>query len=263
MTTSDDGKTVAIPKRALRGSRLRFLMLTSAPEEQIAETLTRLVSPLASVDPSHDRWMPIGFLHPKEARLGECEKFLRPEIRSKLTQWWLKVPERANTPNWDLVSTCTVEGKQGIILVEGKAHAGELKRDGKPQGNAENDEQIELAIKEATMGLEQIIPGWNLCRDSHYQLCNRFAWAWKIATLGVPTILVYLGFLHATEMQDQGKPFDSPEEWNRTVLEHTSTGLANGACVVPKLAWESQIQTSGAPLWAVIRSLDQRWCVGG
>ena len=263
MVESHDEKTISIGRRDLRGSRLRFLMLTSGPREQVAETLTRLVSPLASVDPSHDRWMPNGFLHPKEARLAECEKLLLPEIRSKLTQWWLKVPERANTPNWDLVSTCTVEGKSGIILVEGKAHAGELKRDGKPQGNAKNDEQIELAIKEANAGLEQIIPGWNLRRDSHYQLCNRFAWAWKIATHGVPTILVYLGFLHATEMQDQGKPFDSPEEWSRTVLEHTSTGLADGGWVVPKLAWESKLQTSGAPLWAVIRSFDPRRCVGG
>lgn len=48
MATSDDGKTVVISKRELRGNRLRFLMLTPGPKEEVAETLTWLVSPLAS-----------------------------------------------------------------------------------------------------------------------------------------------------------------------------------------------------------------------
>jgi hypothetical protein len=45
MTVSHDEKTVVLPARELRGIRLRFLMLTSGPKEQVAETLTRLVSP--------------------------------------------------------------------------------------------------------------------------------------------------------------------------------------------------------------------------
>lgn len=35
-------------------------------------------------------------------------------------------------------------------------------------------------------------------------MSNRFAWAWKLATMEVPVVLVYLGFLNATEMGDQG-----------------------------------------------------------
>jgi hypothetical protein len=45
--------------------------------------------------------------------------------------------------------------------------------------------------------------GWTLSRDSHYQLTNRFAWAWKLASMGVPVVLGYLGFQGAAEMKDR------------------------------------------------------------
>ena len=190
MSGSHDEAAVVLRKRDLRGSRLRFLMLTSGHREQVASALTGLVARWGIVDPAHDRWMPEDFLNPKEAKLGESGQLLPPRVRSQLTEWWLKVPKNANTPNWDLASTCTIDGSRGIILVEGKAHRAELKEDGKAPGNGQNDEQIERAIEEANQGLNGITPGWNLSRGSHYQLSNRFAWAWKIASLGVPTILV-------------------------------------------------------------------------
>jgi hypothetical protein len=146
MAATHEEKTVSLPKRDLRGSRLRFLMMTSEPKEQVASILTQLASPWGSVDPLHDHWMPMGFLNPKEAKLGECEQFLSVSDRRTVTEWWLKVPDGANTPNWDLVSTCKVEGRPGLILIEGKAHGGELKKDGKPPGDKANDKQIRLAI---------------------------------------------------------------------------------------------------------------------
>ena len=60
---------------------------------------------------------------------------------------------------------------------------------------------------EADHALNGVLPGWSLSRDSHYQLANRFAWAWKLADMGLPTILIYLGFLNAAEMKDQGHHF--------------------------------------------------------
>jgi len=248
--------TVVLPKTDFFGSKLRFLMLTASPKEQVTKTLNDLVSPWASIDLSHDHWMPNGFLDSTEAKLGECEQFLTADNRGKLTQWWLaKVTKRTNTPNWDLVSTCTAKGQPGLILIEGKAHTGELDEDGKKPGNRDNHEQIGRAIEEATQGLNKTTPGWNLCRDSHYQLCNRFAWAWKVATLGVPTILIYLGFLNATEMEHRGEPLTSPEGWSKVIRDHSAN-------TVPPAAWENRLQTSGAPMWALIRSLDQQWLVG-
>ena len=33
-----------------------------------------------------------------------------------------------------------------------------------------------------------------ISHESHYQLANRLAFACKITSLGIPTVLVYLGF---------------------------------------------------------------------
>lgn len=66
--------------------------------------------------------MPDGLLRPDEAKLGKTLGFLSPEMRGQLTRWWLKVSRRANTPNWDIVSTCTIEGRPGLVLIEAKAH---------------------------------------------------------------------------------------------------------------------------------------------
>jgi hypothetical protein len=204
--------------------------------------------------------MPRGFADPKEAKLGECDALLTPAIREELTSWWLVHPAGANTPNWDLASTCTIGGKQGLILVEAKAHDTEPKTLGKvsrfSSKSVENHDQIGTAINEANAALNGICPGWAITRDSHYQLSNRIAWAWKIASLGIPVILVYLGFLNAEEMANCGKPFRSAEEWRRSILDHAE-GL------VPETVWEQRIQTTGAPMWALIRSLDLSWVVAG
>jgi len=231
-------------------------MLTSMPRQQIASILTRLVAPIGSVNPDRDQWSPRGFLEPDEAKLGENQLFLQHEQREILTDWWLKVRQNANTPNWDLVSTCDIGGSRGLILIEAKAHAGELKRDGKGKNNSDNDYQIGKAICEANSALNGILPGWALTKDSHYQLCNRFAWTWKLATIGIPTVLVYLGFLHSDEMRDCGMPFNSAGDWERTLKEHSEL-------LVPPNAWGVPVRTSSAPLWALIRSLDLRWEVSG
>jgi hypothetical protein len=244
--------TVTLPKKDLSGSKLRCLMLTSLPRGHIASVLSSLVSPAAVVDESKHHWLPGGFLKPAEAKLGECPDFLTPDLRERLTSWWLVNRRGANTPNWDIVSTCTAEGKEGLILVEAKAHNKESKPEGKDLGDRENHEQIGAALNEANSALNAICPGWAITRDSHYQFCNRFGWAWKVASLGIPVILVYLGFLHADEMSRCGKPFVSDQEWRSMVL-------GRGANFVPNNAWEKRLQTNAAPMCPMIRSLDLRW----
>ena len=116
---------------ARRGSKPRCHWLTQGPHDAVAARLADLVAPFASVA-SSDYWIPEGFVHTAEAQLGYADQFLTADRRAALTQWWLAVPRRANTPNWDLVSTCQVAGqKQGLLLVEAKAHAGELSAAGK------------------------------------------------------------------------------------------------------------------------------------
>ena len=62
-------------------------------------------------------------------------------------------------------------------------------------------------------------------------------------------MLVYLGFLYATEMND---PFLTPEDWKERLLAHSEG-------IVPKDTWETNLNLGGAPLIPLIpliRSVD-------
>ncbi len=245
-------RRMTMDRKDLRGSRLRCLMLTAAPDDQFARCLTELVQPDGVVR-INDQRKPRGFLNPNEAELGRAPDFLSKEQRERLTDWWLVNRRGARTPNWDLVSTAEIEGRQGLILVEAKAHGNELKQEDQTLStNLENRTRIGEAINEANAGLDAILPGWPLSLDSQYQLSNRFAWSWMVAELGTPVILVYLGFLNAGEMEDQGPSFHSAREWNDSVRRYASG-------VVPDKAWSTRMETRGAPMRALIRAVDLRW----
>jgi hypothetical protein len=199
--------------------------------------------------------MPRGFREPLEARLGECPDFLTQRQRDMVRAWWLAVIKpTTNTPNWDMVAKATFDdGREGLVLVEAKAHVNELSTGGKPYrkdgpktSSPENHERIGVAIAEANMALNAIEPGFAISRDSHYQLSNRFAWAWKIASMGVPVVLVYLGFLNCEEMR---KPFTSAEDWDSVMRGH-----AKG--IIPEVAWDQELVVAGTPMRAMIRSHD-------
>ena len=135
------------------------------------------------------------------------------------------------------------------MIVEAKAHWKELSEEGKKcdaKTNKKNHDQIGVAIQEANSGLGDLGGDWNLSRDSNYQLSNRFAWAWKLTQLGIPVVLVYLGFLHATEMND---PFLTPDDWKECLLAHSKV-------IVPEEAWGTQLISGKAPLIPLIRSVD-------
>lgn len=235
---------VTFRRREFKGSRLRCLMATSLAAREVAAFLNQIVQPHAQVT-IQDSWQPRGLLERDEARLGESPGFLTADQREALTAWWLAIRERANTPNWDIVSTCRVDGRPGLVLVEAKAHSGELHREGKATGNSENDECISAAVAEANKALGGNATGWSLCTDTHYQRCNRFAWAWKVASLGVPVVLVYLGFLDSHEMGDGA--FRTPEAWRSCLLAH-----ADG--VVPPGAWEQRLPGGNSWFVPIIRA---------
>ncbi len=181
----------------LRGSLLRCLLLTGLPRHHSAELLTNLVRlPNIAVSSHNDFWMPRGLRDYKETTLVDNSDFLPADKCKALTEWWLEKPRGARLPNWDIASTCVIEGMKGLLLVEAKAHDKELSQAGKSQPTTSNGQMnhrhIGLAIEQATSGLNGALEGWAISRDSHYQLSNRFAWTWKLATLGVPVILVYL-----------------------------------------------------------------------
>ena len=246
-----------------RGSRPRCVLLVDGDREEVAGRLTKLVSvPEVSISPS-DRWMPYGkpvrengswdMTPAKEVILSQPSFLVETSIQRQLRAWWLAVPKRANAPNWDIASTCIVRNKPGLLLVEAKAHDNEQmgRADRCGSQHAGNREQIQSAINDAAAGLRLASGGsWNISRDSHYQLSNRFAWSWKLASLGIPVVLLYLGFLNARDVADRGQPFCSEAHWEQ-VLRSYGEGIVDDGC------WGQWLDVDGVPLLPLIRGVDQ------
>ena len=72
--------------------------------------------------------------------------------------------------------------------------------------------------------------------------------------IGVPVILVYLGFLNAEEMPDIGQPFRSAIEWSDVIRTHADR-------ILPSTAWESRMDVDGTSMRAVIKAVDLNWSV--
>ncbi len=242
-----------------RGSKPRCHFLTHGTAEEVAATLTTLVAPFATVS-AEDCWMPVGFEQVQEAELNKASRLLSPAIRAQLSAWWLPADRQlAKTPNFDIASTCTVGGVQGLLLVEAKAHTQELRKeesgrvlsaDASPDREASHG-TIGLAISEAATGLALATGApCHISRDTHYQMANRFAWAWKLTELGMPVVLVYLGFLNAAEMQDLGAPFASHADWEQLVRAHS-------APLFDTAPWDRLWTCNGCSLVPLIRSVTQ------
>jgi len=237
------------------GSKPRCHLLTHGTPEQVAGRLTKLIAPWGVVAAT-DSWMPEGFNDVKEAQLHKAQRLLDENPYGQaLLSWWLAVAgPAAVTPNWDIASTCTIEGKPGLLLVEAKAHHEELKPDDCCGArNKENFERIGEAIRSANDDLNKVQDGWNLSHKSHYQLCNRFAWSQKLATLGIPVVLVYLGFLKADEMQS---PFPDSQSWDQAVLNYSRE-------FVPESVWGNKLMLDDAPIYPLIRSMNIRLDAAG
>lgn len=247
-----------LPAAAKRGSKPRCHVMTHGATSEVAARLTELISPWATLSPT-DRWMPQGFERLEEAQLNHAPRLLEPEICQQLARWWLPAGrEDAMTPNFDIASTCTICGLDGLLLVEAKAHAKELEnertgrrlRKDASDGRRASHRTIGEAIEGARQGLSVAtsLP-WRISRDSHYQMSNRFAWAWKLAALGKPVILVYLGFLRAYEMKDLGEPFADHGNWEALVKAHS-------AHLFPSAVWNQCWSVNGVPIIPLIRSLE-------
>ena len=143
-------------------------------------------------------------------------------------------------------------------MIEAKAHDQELIKEetGKKLGTSasanarRNHLRIGQAIGEAVAALtEDTGLTCTLSRDRSYQMSNRFAWAWKLADLGIPAVLVYLGFLNANEMIDRGKPLTDAADWQNVVKRHSQA-------LFPAAVWDQRWTCGGQPFIPLIRSLE-------
>lgn len=259
----------ALRRNQQTGSKPRCHLLTSGKKDEVAARLTKLISPWGHVHTS-DSWMPDGFTDCEEAQLHTAERIiLDPRVRSALANWWLAFyGPRTTTPNWDLASTCTVQGRPGVLLVEAKAHDAELRNEerGKPLGSEDgrgvsiesrrNHVRIGACIQEASLALsgETKLP-WAFSRDWNYQMANRFSWSWKLTELGLPVILVYLGFLACNEMQkgESQEAFSCERDWEQLVYDHSYY-------LFPRDVWNRELRVHGQSLIPLIRTWSLPLC---
>jgi hypothetical protein len=181
----------------MRGSAKHILDLVE--REDYTEVMNGLLAGGGASVASDDAHHPAGWEDRVEWAVHKfCEGYFHDWfMEDRLSGWW----PGASPPRWDLISTCTVDEQQGILLVEAKAHEGECEYEGKeldpwaPVGAKRNHQRISGCLQEATDGLSNACDGlFRLSTQSHYQLANRIAHLWKLADGGLPVVLLYLGF---------------------------------------------------------------------
>ena len=251
MTNSTNQATnkVCFEEKDFFGSRYRCLLMTHWGKAKLYDRLNTLCKHPnvdISFDPQRDNFLPQGFCCPSEHILTYLQdetigKVLTESIQQDLWNWWLKAGNKGTrTPTWDLISTCKIDNCSGLLLVEGKAYVGENSQAGKTNDsgtNHENHKKIKAAIDQACVALGDITDlAWGIQRDSYYQLSNRFAWAWKLASLGIPVVLLYLGFLNAEDMQAKGKEIYQNQA--DLLREFQSDDITR---IVPFEAWEKPL----------------------
>jgi hypothetical protein len=162
-------------------------------------------------------------------------QFLNELDKSKLQRWWLTHAGAANVPNWDLIVMATLDGAPALVLVEAKAHSSEF--DCKPKSRErrdspeaqkrtdENHDRIGQAIDQASVALSQVAPGVSISRDHCYQLSNRIAIAWKLASIGIPNTLVFLGFTGDSEIAKAGVYFADENHWRLAFASYASSSI--------------------------------------
>lgn len=184
-----------------RGSRKHLLDLLDSPS--YPSGLQAILAPAGIVLTAQDARHPRGHADAAEWELPRfCQDSpFSANAAAAFIGWWVRYD--GTLPTWDLISTCTIGGRPGILLVEAKAHESELDQRGKvltggapSDRSTKNHELIGRCIDEVC---ETMRAGADRCiaisARTHYQLSNRVAWAWRLAQHGVPVCLFYLGFI--------------------------------------------------------------------
>lgn len=215
----------------MKGSQYAILKLVES--DNFLDSMNRLIISTDAEIKIYDNWMPKSLQLDKEAELKTFLKYnFTQQLSSDIVEWWLH--KDAKTPNWDLISTCTIDGKRGLLLVEAKAHYGELDKSPKKPPSISDDsklnhDKIDIAIKQANNAINEKVGGLAISHDNCYQLSNRVAHAWWLANNGIPVVLLYLGFLNCSDMEDGGYTlFKNDEEWQTAFTNHAKlVGVEN------------------------------------
>jgi hypothetical protein len=202
-------------------------------------------------------WMPKGWDRPRESRLFDrASPFLDLGRKDTMRHWWLA--HAGNIPNWDLIVQVAAPGGPALVLVEAKARVGEFDCRPKPLSyrhdsdaqvrTNDNHLQIGRAIAEASNALSSVRRGISISYDRNYQLSNRIAMAWKLASLGIPNTLVFVGFTGDREISKEGDYFAGDDHWDRAFGDYI-------AGCFPKGLLDTDISSGAASFRILSRSI--------
>ncbi len=209
-----------------KGSQLRCLLLTSMDKPVLQRTLTSIINQKSvsglKVEFSNGfEYFPKGLINPKEIELDKANINVNSPIKycNVLNKWWLK--RNARTPVWDLVCTALINDTPGFILIEAKSHQNELLKT-KDESGAIKGSPNRCKIEEALSVINSQY-GYNLSADNYFQLSNRIAWSLKLASLGIPVVLIYLGCLETKEMSisKNDSLLYNDEQWEGIVTNYS------------------------------------------
>lgn len=146
-------------------------------------------------------------------------------------------PERGEQQNWDAVGKAIIGGTQEWLLVEAKAHPGEIKSTGTEASEAGGRPVIRAAFKRTLQALgytEEVASTraeeW---LRGHYQHANRLAALQLLTELGIAAHIIFLYF--CGDKHPDGKFCPAiPEEWEPTLNNIRSSLGLTGASKLEK-----------------------------
>lgn len=214
-------------------------------------SVNEMIRPTGFFVPESGNRMPKGWDSTDEARFGKaCGALINDVLNETLQKWWLVNVRGANVPNWDLACEALYHGdKPALVILEAKAYVREFTSgaSGQRGKNVKNREQIKKAIQQACNDLSRHAAGVKISSDSWYQFSNRIAFAWKLASQGIPTALIYLGFVGDKGIGGADLLRDH-NHWRETVINSTRD-------IFPASLWELPLDINGTSLLFLVRSL--------
>jgi hypothetical protein len=143
--------------------------------------------------------------------------FLTAGSSGNLKREWAKFwPQRGNVQNWDAVGWLAVGSRMELLLVEAKAHVGEINTRCKAESPGHSRDMIRQAFRDAIQGFEPNAEP-DKWLQPYYQYCNRLAALHFLREKGVPAWLIFIYFT-GDHMEERDCP-DCPSGWHNALQD--------------------------------------------
>lgn len=182
-------------------------------------------------------WLDFGFDQKKrkkkwyDAELEGLEFLAGPEYAAVRAAWKKFWPQSGTSQNWDAVGWFLAnDGNRGLLLVEAKAHTGELESDCGAE-NTESVRRIKRALEDTKKHVKA--KGDADWFKKYYQYANRLAVLHFLRMNCIPARLLFIYF--TGDERDDGKECPADENgWKKAIEEQDKyLGLPNDHQLTP------------------------------